>query len=153
MHVVIGNSAEKRVTDEEIQIFLANEHDMMVSLVPEEKYLDYLAIKTPQNYYRIMASYREFSLFQYILDPIYGTKKMTDNWKNEIKFFTIRAIREALKKGLRATQKEIQFLYSMLSSTEVNSSTFIEVMRTAYYLPNEYKDRFASAARIANYTS
>ena len=151
MHVIRGNDATKRLTDEDIQAFLAFERETIVSLVPEEKYLDYIAIRTPQKYYRVMASYREFSLFKYILNPIYGVNKLSDIWKNDIKFFTIRAIREALKRGLHATQKEITFLYNMLSSTELNSSVFVEVMRTAYYLSDEYRSKFMQVARIASY--
>lgn len=152
MRVIRGKDINTHMTDEEIRTFLDQEKNSIMTLIPDTKYLDYIVAKTPQNYYRIMISYREFSLGKYILNPIYGVKPLTKDFKNDIQFFSVRAIREALKKGVRITQKEIQFLYTLLSNTEINSELFIEIMRTAYYLPSEYKNKFLQAARMASYS-
>lgn len=153
MHIITGKSDTGRhLTEEEIMGFLAIEKETVISLVPEEKYLDYTAVKIPQNFYRVMASYREFSLFKYILDPIKGANKITESWKKDIQFFTVRAIGQILKRGIHITQKETDYLFNALSSDKIQSSLFYEVLKAAFYLPKEDRDRFEQALRMASYS-
>ena len=153
MHVIQGKGNSRKLTDEEIQAFLATERNELVTLIPDEQFFDYVAIKTPQNYYRVMASYRNFSLFKYILDPMYGAQVMTDSWKEDIKFFSIRAMCVALRNGMKLTSTEIKYLYSSLKETPIGSSLFLEIMAVVYYLPIEYRDKFVQIANMISYST
>lgn len=153
MHVIQGKGNSRKLTDEEIQAFLATERNELVTLIPDEQFFDYVAIKTPQNYYRVMASYRNFSLFKYILDPMYGAQVMTDSWKEDIKFFSIRAMCIALRNGMKLTSTEIKYLYSSLKETPIGSSLFLEIMAVVYYLPIEYRDKFVQIANMISYST
>ena len=153
MHVIKGKNGGHKLTDEEVQAFLAAERNELVTLIPDEQFFDYVAIKTPQNYYRVMASYRNFSLFKYILDPVYGAQVMTDSWKEDIKFFSIRAMCIALRNGMKLTSTEIKYLYSSLKEAPVGSSLFLEIMTVVYYLPVEYRDKFVQVANVISYST
>lgn len=153
MHVIQGKGNSRKLTDEEIQAFLATERNELVTLIPDEQFFDYVAIKTPQNYYRVMASYRNFSLFKYILDPMYGAQVMTDSWKEDIKFFSIRAMCIALRNGMKLTSTEIKYLYSSLKEAPIGSSLFLEIMAVVYYLPIEYRDKFVQIANMISYST
>ena len=145
------NNTGQVLTDDEVAAFCAHEKEVIEELVPDASFLDYVVRKMPQGYFRILVSYREVSIIKYILDPHYGVHEITKSWKQDIRKFSIKALKTTITNGTLLSKKEISFLYKALSQEEIGSPLFFEIMRIAYYLPLEHKDRFVQIARMTSY--